>query len=80
MPMWRTGKVGSTAKGKERGEATPETKTACVFFTVPERRLGEMDVETGPCVPVAGRRRSLVSSIAKTAGSFRRKRLPCSRF
>jgi hypothetical protein len=32
-----------------------------VVFTVPEKRLSAMDVATGPCVPVGGRKHALVS-------------------
>jgi hypothetical protein len=33
--------------------------TTCVIFTVPQKRLAEMDVATGPCVPLPGRKRAL---------------------
>jgi hypothetical protein len=41
------------------GGVTPEE--ICVVFSVPEKRLAEMDVATGPCVPLPGRKRPLVS-------------------
>lgn len=33
--------------------------TTCVVFSVPEKRLREMDVALGPCVPLPGRARPL---------------------
>ena len=36
-------------------------KQTAVVFTVPEKRLSAMDVATGPCVPVGGRKHALVS-------------------
>jgi hypothetical protein len=41
--------------------AADDPKEICVIFTVPEKRLSAMDVATGPCVPIQGRKRSLVS-------------------
>jgi hypothetical protein len=35
--------------------------TTCVIFTVPEKRLTAMDVSTGPCVAVGGRKHALTS-------------------
>lgn len=35
--------------------------TTCVVFTVAEKRLVAMDVATGPCVPVGGRKHALTS-------------------
>ena len=33
--------------------------TTCVVFSVPEKSLREMNVATGPCVPLPGRKRAL---------------------
>jgi hypothetical protein len=54
---------GKPARSLATGSAgaPPRARTTCVVFTVPEGRLSEMDVATGPCVPRDGRKRSLVS-------------------
>lgn len=41
---------------------------AVVVFTVPEKRLREMDVETGPCVPTGGRKRPLAGVLRQDGG------------
>ncbi len=41
-----------------------------VVFTVPEKRLREMDVATGPCVPTAGRKRPLVGASRQDGGEY----------
>ena len=41
-----------------------------VVFTVPEKRLREMDVATGPCVPTGGRKRPLAGPARQDGGEF----------
>jgi hypothetical protein len=41
--------------------ASPDV--AAVLFAVPKRRLHELDVATGPCVPIAGRAKPLRSPL-----------------
>lgn len=41
---------------------------AVVVFTVPPKRLREMDVALGPCVPIANRRRPLVGPLGQQYG------------
>lgn len=43
-----------------------------VVFTVPEERLRELDVATGPCVPLPGRRRPLVGPLRQDGGEYPR--------
>ena len=43
---------------------------AVVVFTVPEKRLREMDVATGPCVPTGGRKRALAGASRQDGGEF----------
>lgn len=56
--------------GDRRSDPAPSTGTdaaddmprqTAVVFSVPEKRLSAMDVATGPCVPVGGRKHALVS-------------------
>lgn len=56
--MTRSGAFSNWVAKRRRGkDDTPAT--TCVIFTVPEKRLTEMDVATGPCVPLPGRKRAL---------------------
>lgn len=41
-----------------------------VVFTVPEKRLREMDVALGPCVPTGGRKRPLVGVTRQEGGEY----------
>lgn len=41
---------------------------AVVVFTVPQKRLREMDVATGPCVPTGGRKRPLAGVLRQDGG------------
>ena len=43
---------------------------AVVVFTVPEKRLREMDVATGPCVATGGRKRALAGASRQDGGEF----------
>ena len=43
---------------------------AVVVFTVPEKRLREMDVATGPCVARGGRKRALAGASRQDGGEF----------
>lgn len=43
---------------QDQGDTPAET---CVVFTVPEKRLTAMDIGRGPCVPLPGRKTSIVS-------------------
>ncbi len=43
-----------------------------VVFTVPEKRLREIDVASGPCVPTEGRNRPLVTPIRQDRGEYPR--------
>ena len=43
---------------------------AVVVFTVPEKRLREMDVATGPCVPTGGRQRALAGATRQDGGEL----------
>ena len=42
--------------------------TVAVVFSVPDRRLREMDVATGPCLPIGGRKRPLRTPSAQDHG------------
>ena len=42
-------------------EAAATPTHTCVVFTAPEKRLAAMDVALGPCVPLPGRKTSIVS-------------------
>ncbi len=41
-----------------------------MVFTVPEKRLREMDVALGPCVPTGGRTRPLVGVMRQEGGEY----------
>ncbi len=43
---------------------------AVVVFTVPEKRLREMDVATGPCVPTGGRKKPLAGVLRQDGGEY----------
>jgi hypothetical protein len=55
MPFHRAIIEGMTSTASDDPPGT------CVVLTAPENRLSAMDVATGPCVPLQGRKRSLVS-------------------
>jgi hypothetical protein len=54
---WRSDPVPST--GADAPDDMP--RQTAVIFSVPENRLSAMDVATGPCVPVGGRKHAVVS-------------------
>lgn len=56
----RAGK-GAVPVGPSEPLAADTPVQTAVVFTAPEKRLSAMDVATGPCVPVGGRKHSLVS-------------------
>ncbi len=47
-----------------------DRSVAVVFFSVPEKRLREMDVSTGPCVPTGGRKRPLAGVLRQDGGEY----------
>jgi hypothetical protein len=49
---------------------SPPSDITSVFFAVPERDLREMDVATGPCVPITGRSKSLCSPLLQDGGEL----------
>lgn len=49
---------GATKPGQAESK-----EVVCVVFTVPEKRLSEMDVATGPCVVLEGRKRAIRSAL-----------------
>ncbi len=51
-----------------RGEL--DRSAAVVVFTVPDKRLREMDVRTGPCVPTGGRKRHLAGVLRQDGGEY----------
>ena len=60
------GIVGWVARA--RGQLDPTV--AVVVFTVPDKRLREMDVSTGPCVPTGGRKRPLAGVLRQDGGEY----------
>jgi hypothetical protein len=55
--------VGPGRSAGSTGFKAPDDKPeqTVVIFTTPDERLSAMDVVTGPCVPVGGRKHALVS-------------------
>ena len=51
---------------------TPTTDHTAVFFVLPEQRLTDMEVATGPCVPAPGRSGSLVSPLKQDGSELPR--------
>lgn len=51
---------------RARGDVDPTITV--VVFTVPAKRLREMDVLTGPCVPLPGRKRPLQGVLTQDGG------------
>lgn len=47
-----------------------DRSVAVVVFTVPEKRLREMDLATGPCVPTDGRKRPLAGVLRQDGGEY----------
>src|ERR1700730_4585468 len=56
----RVTRVGDGEVPVPNDDDTPEQ--TCVVFSVPERRLAAMDVASGPCVPLPGRKTSVISA------------------